>query len=306
MKPLIAIMIILLPLFGGKNEQPVGLNHTRMKTYQEPVFRFGVIADAQYCDCESFNTRFYRNSAGKLREAITQFKEDSVDFIVNLGDLIDRNFNSFGVSLSIINEPGLQIIHCLGNHDFDVDRRDLGKVLKLTGTKTAYYSFVHKGFRFIILNGNEIATYSPDAAGRKKAEQLLLRLTEEGSPNAFTWNGGIGEKQLEWLEAELKQSRKANDKVFIFCHFPVYPSGTHNLLNSGDILEILSGYDNIIAWFNGHNHAGGYGNYSLKHFVTLRGMVETEASNSFATVEVFNNKIWIKGSGREKSQILAY
>ncbi|MBN2632621.1 MAG: hypothetical protein JXR66_03630 [Bacteroidales bacterium] len=65
-------------------------------------------------------------------------------------------------------------------------------------------------------------------------------------------------------------------------------------------------YDNIIAWFSGHNHAGNYGNFNMIHFVTFRGMVETAERNSFAVVEVYPNKIWIKGSGREKSQILAY
>jgi hypothetical protein len=35
-------------------------------------------------------------------------------------------------------------------------------------------------------------------------------------------------------------------------------------------------------------------------------MVDTGDSNSFALVEVYRNKIWIRGSGREKSQILAY
>jgi len=35
-------------------------------------------------------------------------------------------------------------------------------------------------------------------------------------------------------------------------------------------------------------------------------MVETESSNSYAIVEVYKNKIWIKGYGREKNMILAY
>ena len=90
------------------------------------------------------------------------------------------------------------------------------------------------------------------------------------------------------------------------CHFPVFPAEEHNLLNYKDVLTILEGYHNIIAWFNGHNHAGNYGNFNMIHFITMKGMVETETTNSFALVEVYKNKIWIKGSGREKSQILAY
>jgi hypothetical protein len=77
-------------------------------------------------------------------------------------------------------------------------------------------------------------------------------------------------------------------------------------LNYKEVLPVLEKHNNIIAWFNGHNHNGSYGNFNMIHFVTLRGMVETENNNSFALVEVYRNKIWIKGSGREKSQILAY
>jgi manganese-dependent ADP-ribose/CDP-alcohol diphosphatase len=90
------------------------------------------------------------------------------------------------------------------------------------------------------------------------------------------------------------------------CHFPIWPENEHNLLNYNDVLSILEKYDNIIAWFAGHNHPGNYGNFNMIHFVTMKGMVETEEANSCAIVEVYKNKIWIKGYGREKSQILAY
>jgi len=72
------------------------------------------------------------------------------------------------------------------------------------------------------------------------------------------------------------------------------------------VLGILGSYDNIIAWFAGHDHRGGYGNFNLIHCVTFRGMVETADENSFAIVDVYKNKIWIRGFGREKSRILAY
>ncbi len=84
------------------------------------------------------------------------------------------------------------------------------------------------------------------------------------------------------------------------------PENIHNLLNYNDILTVLKRYNNIISWFNGHNHSGNYGNVNQIHFVTFKGMVETENTNSFSEVEVYKNKIWIKGFGREKNQILAY
>ena len=157
------------------------------------------------------------------------------------------------------------------------------------------------------MNGNELSTYSSVSKGAiKQAEDYIVSLQNSGGINAIDWNGGMGIKQIGWLKARLDEATSKNEKVFIFCHFPFYPDDTHNLLNYNDILPILKNYQNIIAWFSGHNHAGNYGNFNSIHFVTLKGMVETEKSNSFTLVEVYKNKIWITGSGREKSQILAY
>lgn len=166
---------------------------------------------------------------------------------------------------------------------------------------------MHEKIRFIFLNGNELSTYASNNKGEiKDATDYIEALKNEGSINAVDWNGGIRRKQLEWLRDELNNSKEADEKVILFCHFPVWPENNHNLLNYKEVLSLLEKYPNIVAWFNGHNHAGNYGNFNMIHFVTLKGMVETETSNSFALVEVYKNKLWIKGYGREKSQILAF
>lgn len=274
---------------------------------QKPLFSFGVIADVQYCDCEPEGTRYYRMSALKLRDAMNTMKEDSVDFLINLGDLIDRDYSSFKPVLDIIDSSGIKTYHLTGNHDYSVDPR-LKKRLPLPmPSKEGYYSFVHKNFRFIALNGNEISTYGTGSKPQiTEAEKYITVLRDSGRINAIDWNGGMSIRQLEWLDSQLQEATAKGEKVFILCHFPVYPENAHNLLNSDEVPKILNKYRNIIAWFSGHNHSGNYGNFNMIHFVTMRGMVETATSNSFALIEVYNNKIWIKGSGREKSQIMAY
>lgn len=283
-------------------KQPVEI----MKAEQKPLFSFGVITDVQYCDCDTYNTRFYRNSQAKLKEAVEDIKADSPAFILNLGDLIDRDFESFDPVLKILDAGGIKVYHTLGNHDYTVNTGDARKVARITESDKGYYSFSHEGFRFIILNGNEVAKYAPTAAGRNAGIKLLEELRAEGAINAMDWNGATGGAQLEWLRRELIASHEAGEKVFVICHFPVWPAGTHNLLNADEVLAVLSDYDHIVAWFNGHNHDGGYGNFNMIHFVTFRGMLETAAENSYALVDVYTNKLWIRGAGREKSQILAY
>ena len=274
---------------------------------QKPLFTFGLIADVQYSDYDPAGTRYYRESISKLREALSSLKEDSADFIINLGDLIDKDFKSFKPVLDIIDSSGLKTYHITGNHDYSVEPRLKKHLAEIQSFKKGYYSFAYEKIRFIFLNGNELSTYASNYKSEiKDAADYIEALKNEGSINAVDWNGGIGRKQLDWLRDELNKSKEADEKVILFCHFPVWPENIHNLLNYKEVLSLLGNYQNIAAWFNGHNHAGNYGNFNMIHFVTFKGMVETDAINSFALVEVYKNKIWIRGYGRVKSQILAY
>lgn len=274
---------------------------------QIPLFTFGLIADVQYCNCEPAGTRYYRESLPKLRNAVNEFRADSVGFIVNLGDLIDHDIESYKPVLQILDSSRIKVYHTTGNHDYSVDARYKKRLPLPMPSKDGYYSFQTGNFRMIVLNGNELSTYSNSSkAAIKEAQDYIAALKNEGSPNAIDWNGGIGFKQLDWLKKQLAEATSLNQKVIIFCHFPIYPENEHNLLNYKELISTLEDYHNVIAWFCGHNHAGNYGNFNYIHCVNLKGMVETETAGSWAVVEVYHNKLWIKGSGREKSQILAY
>jgi manganese-dependent ADP-ribose/CDP-alcohol diphosphatase len=306
MKLLIASYIAIIIIFNmpDKNDQAVLKSTDQSK---KPLFSFGIIADVQYADYDPVGTRFYRSSLKKLREAVASFRNDSADFIINLGDLIDKDYRSYKPVLDIIDSSRLKTYHVSGNHDYSVDPRYKRQLPVLQPSQKGYYSFVYNKFRFIFLNGNEISTYiSANKAKINRANEYLTRLKNEGETNALDWNGGISSEQLEWLDNQINEASVNNEKILLFCHFPVIPENVHNLLNYKDVLQILEKHQNIIAWFNGHNHEGNYGNFNMIHFITFKGMVETDSTNSFALVEVYKNKIWIRGNGREKSQILAF
>jgi manganese-dependent ADP-ribose/CDP-alcohol diphosphatase len=273
---------------------------------QKPLFSFGLVSDIQYCDCDSAGTRYFRSSLVKLEEAVRSFRIDSPAFIINLGDMIEKDFASYKPLYRIIDTAGIRFYHVTGNHDYSVEPRQKKRIPPLQSNKEGYYSFIYDQYRFIILNGNELSTYATTSKTIvRDVNDYILKLQNDGEINGLDWNGGVSSKQLLWFGTQLKTAKENNEKVFIMCHFPVFPENEHNLLNYIDVLTILKGYDNVIAWFSGHNHAGNYGNFNMIHFVTMKGMVETEKVNSFALIEVYKNKIWIKGSGREKSQILA-
>ncbi len=271
-----------------------------------PLFSFGVVADVQYCDCPPADNRYYRASLSRLREALTLFRNQQVSFMVDLGDLTDNDFRSVGPVMNILDSSGIKVYHIAGNHDYYVDHRFKKEIPALKYNKKGYYSFSMNGFRMIFLNGNEVSTYSTNNKKINEAARKIIEdLNRAGETNGKTHNGALGADQLMWLQSQLDESAAAGEKVLIFCHFPVWPVNENNLLNYATVMSLLGNYSNVKAWFNGHNHKGNYGNFNMIHFVTLKGMVETENTNAFSVIEVYKNKIWIKGSGREKSQILA-
>ena len=55
---------------------------------------------------------------------------------------------------------------------------------------------------------------------------------------------------------------------------------------------------------NGLILAGNYGEAGGKHFVNLRGMVETAVSTAFAVVDVYDDRVEIRGSGIQENRRL--
>ncbi len=311
MKLLVAIFFASIIIFNmpEKKDHP---GHIPVKKREDNHpddnhFSFGLIADVQYGDFKSAGTRYYRSSLDKLEAALASFRKDSVDFIINLGDLIERDYESFKPVLKALNSSGIKTYHITGNHDYSVDPPYLSRLPLLAGSREGYYSIVYKKFRFIFMNGNEISVYSSaNKTLTMQAESYIAGMKKKGEINAIEWNGGIGSEQLLWITGQLEDAADSDEKVIMICHFPVAPENIHNLLNYREVLEKLSKYNNIIAWFSGHNHEGNYIRVNNIHHVTFKGMVETKDKNSFAIIDVTDNKMTIKGYGREDTRELSF
>jgi len=267
--------------------------------------KIGVFADCQYCDCDESGTRYYRNSLTKLIDCISEFNAiDDVEFVVGLGDLIDRDFVSYEKVNAILKKSKKEVFNVIGNHDFSVEQELIDKVPAKLGLADTYYTFKKNGWNFIFLNGNEITFQTTDKKVEKKAEKMVAKLTAADKPNNQKWNGGISKTQMKWLKKELKKSEKENLKVVLFCHFPIYPNEIHSLWNDDEVLQLINKYNCVKAWINGHNHAGNYVEQNGIHFITMNGMVETESENSFSVITFTLDKIKIDGYGREQNRNL--
>ena len=157
----------------------------------QPLFSFGVVADAQYTDKEPSGQRHYRSSLVSLEAAVTHFNEREMAFVVHLGDLIDEDFSSYDDILPVFNQleaPGKIV---LGNHEFSVEEAEKEAVLPRLGLEERYYDFVVDGWRFIAVDGQGLSTFAPAEGALRAAEEMLQALNERGAANAYNWNGGI-------------------------------------------------------------------------------------------------------------------
>ncbi|MFT4224734.1 metallophosphoesterase [Dysgonomonas sp.] len=270
----------------------------------QPIIKFGLIADIQYADCDPEGSRFYRNSLKKVRDCINYFNEQGVSFTINLGDIVDRNFSDLDSIIGYLSLLKNRVYNITGNHDYKGISDDK-KLYKKLGMPSEYYSFEIKGCVFIMLNTNEISTYSNIVKAEKESElsAMLNCIKLEGRPQGASWNGGISKKQLEWLNKLLSKAEKARKDVLIFSHHPLYPETEFAALNYREILDIVDNYSCVRAIFSGHHHSGNFAYYKNIPVITVEGMIETESENAYGIVEIYRNEIMVKGYGRMTSRV---
>jgi len=273
----------------------------------QPAVVFGAIADVQYCDCAPWKRRHYRESAAKLRAAMHDFAESGADFVVQLGDLIERGIESFApVVFPYAANDRMPLFHVLGNHDWAVKPEAKDEVLLTLGLQRhGYYSFLRRGWRFVVLDGTEVSIYATekDTPERAAAEALLELLRSDGAPNAQTRNGAVSAQQLQWLHEELQTAEVQGERAIVFGHFPVYPpEGGHNLWNDFDVRGVLERFGGVVAaYVSGHDHRGAYAMHGGIHYLTLHGVIDGGSSSCSALFLVHDDRIEVLGAGRQPS-----
>ena len=226
--------------------------------------------------------------------------EEDLAFVITLGDIIDRHVDAYTHILPIYETVETENWFVLGNHEYSVARDYVTTVPSFLGMEERYYDFVENGVRFIVIDGNDLSLFAnPEGTPRHDASVAMYdAIVAEGLVNAQTWNGGLSDDQMAWLEARLDAAQAADEQVIVMGHFPLAPEDRHNLWNYQDVVALLGEYDNVMAYLNGHNHAGHYGVVDGIHYVTVEGMVETATETAYAIVEVYPDHVMIDGFGR--------
>ena len=273
--------------------------------------RFGLVADIQYADKDARGERRYREALDGWKGCVAAWREQDLDFAVQLGDLIDgraeesESTRDLNYVLGVTAAMDVPVRHVVGNHDLEVPRPRLLSRLRLA---EGHYSFTVDGWRFVVLDSMAVSTRWP--AGSPQA-LVARRILDEnaGKPNAVDWNGAFGSIQLDWLAAELAAAGQAGERVVVFAHAPVLAAAStpaHLAWDHERALELLEGQPHVAAYFSGHDHAGGYARAGGVHFVTVEGLVEADPeANAFAVVELYADRIEVLGVGEVTSRTLA-
>ncbi|MFK7912255.1 MAG: metallophosphoesterase [Akkermansiaceae bacterium] len=264
----------------------------------QPLLSFGVIADPQYADVDKRGSRYYRDSLGKLKTAVTELNKHDLKFVVTLGDVIDREIKSFGDIMPLYKPLKAPSKFVLGNHDFSVPDKEKGNVMKHLGMTKNYYSESLGDWHFIYLDGTDVSTYryAKDSEETAAARKLREKMRQEKISKASPSSGAIGTEQLKWFSAELEKAKLAKKRVIIFNHHPAFPLGDgYNLWNDKELVELIAKHPHVVAYMNGHKHKGNYAVNKSCHYVNFKGMVETKDKSAYGVVRCYADRIEIDG-----------
>lgn len=263
-------------------------------------FRFGLLTDPHYADADPKGTRFYRESIGKMREAVDRLRAERVEFLAELGDIKDmapgepdaRTLSHLAAIEREFQRFGGPAYHVLGNHDMDnLSKPQVLANIANTGLATgrSYYAFSHGGVRFITVDTN------------------FMHDGRDYDHGNFDWRDiHLPPPELDWLRGELTA---ATEPVIIFGHQRFDGDGEVQVVNRVQVREVLESSGKVVAVFQGHDHKGAYSLINGIHYYTLKAMIEGSGAenNAYAVVDVHPDlNLTITGYRRAVSMELAH
>jgi manganese-dependent ADP-ribose/CDP-alcohol diphosphatase len=265
-----------------------------LHSVNSPLVRFGIITDIHF---STENKTAAAATAAELRTCIECWQGHHVDFLLQLGDLIngsDTHKREELQQVSSIFKPFTATIrHVIGNHCLSLPRRELMEAL---GLQSASYTFTMQGFRFIVLDGMDISVLNTPET--EEDRQLLACF--HAHPELHDYCGAVGTRQKAWLQQGLEEAEHFGEKVIIICHFPFLAETTdqkHGLLwNHREMSELLASSPAVKACLSGHYHYGGYTQLNAVHFVVLPAFVNRSKHPRFTcgTVELQGERMVIR------------
>lgn len=251
----------------------------------KPAVQFGVLTDVHYADRKNGGSRYYRESLGKIKVAVQAFNKAGVDFTVQCGDFIDSGDGSVEselANLKTIEQEYAKLdrarYYVLGNHCVNLLTKQ--EFADHSGMDEPYHSFDQGGWHFLVL----------DACFNSKGQAYERK--------NFKWtDANIPDKQVDWLEADL---RKNNKPTIVFVHQHLGGGkGSYLIRNSEKVREVLEASGKVAAVFQGHSHKNTDTVINGIHYCVVRAMVEGSGAESsgFGLVKAYaDGSIRVQGA----------
>jgi hypothetical protein len=257
------------------------------------LIKIGLLTDLHYGDKEPTRTRFYRETPGKLKEAVAKFNEIKPAFVIELGDLIDQA-PTVEQEIAWLEEidkiyAGLTCPrhYVLGNHCVATLTKE--EFARHSGaSKAPHYSFDHGGVHFVVLD----ACYRSDGA-------------PYGRNNADWKDANVPTAELEWLRKDLAGAAGA---VVVFAHQRLDEAAPHSVLNAAEVRKVLEESGKVLAVFQGHSHKNDYQQIQGIHYCTLVALIEGSGveNNGYGVLEVMSDRsLWLRGFRRQVERQMA-
>ena len=262
---------------------------------------FGALADCQYADVPTEGVREYRLSVAKLRDCVEHLNELELAFVLHLGDSIDRDAAGFDVVRPLFDALVAERFQVLGNHDYSVADHLKQSVPRHLGMMNRYHHFLRGGWRFVVLDGNEISLHAHPLGSLDHS--LAREHHERFYADSPRWNGALSGAQLLWLDGVLSAADAVLEPVVVCCHYPIFEEGRHNLWNAKALRDRLTRHRQVKAYLSGHDHAGHHAVYDGLQLLSLSGMVDTEET-AYCVITLERERLRVQGFGREPDREL--
>jgi alkaline phosphatase len=241
----------------------------------KPILRVALFTDIHYDDKDKGGGRYFRESPVKLAAAAEELRKHSIDFLVELGDLIDgsespeadkKNLQTINESLKRISKERYYVV---GNHCVWTLTKD--EWLAGVGQEKTYFSFDSRGYHFIVLD----ACFRQDGVpyGRKS--------------NKDWTDTKIPETELDWLKSDLAKTRLPS-VVFLHHRLDRENNEIHTVKNADRVRAVLEESKKVKLVLQGHDHRGDYKEIAGISYCTLSALVDGSGldNNSFSFLEM--------------------
>ncbi len=199
-------------------------------TFRPPAHAAKSLKELRFGMCADVHQDVMHDSCERLGTFLKAMAEKEAHFVAQMGDFCQPKS---------ANDPFRKVWHSwegdqynvAGNHDMD-GGKTREQFREYVGMEAGYYTFMQRGYRFIVLDGND---------------------RHEGAASGYPRH--VGEEQRAWLTETLAST---TEPVIILSHQSLEnASGVDNGEKVRVILEAANeaaGWRRIIACFSGHHH----------------------------------------------------